>query len=378
MMAAARSPGFAQSLPALRGRVQADAPLAPFTWFRAGGAAEVLVRPADADDLAAFLRDLPNEVPVQVIGACSNLIVRDGGLPGVTIRLARGFSAITPEPGNPRSGAPEFDGRESGAPEFGAPESGGRESARPESGGSEPAGPEPGSARPCGIVAGAAALDVTVAEHAAAAGLTGLEFLSGIPGSIGGAVAMNAGAYGGEIAQVLDWAEIVTRSGEQRRLLGPHLAFAYRHAALPAGAIVTRVRLRATPGAPPLIAARMADIKANREASQPIRARTGGSTFRNPDGMKAWELIEAAGCRGLIRGGAMVSEKHCNFLINTATATAADIEGLGEEVRRRVLAATGVTLEWEIRRIGVPAGKTAIVAGHPRDGWPAPAPEDLA
>jgi UDP-N-acetylmuramate dehydrogenase len=398
MMAAARSPGFAQSLPASRGRVQADAPLAPFTWFRAGGAAEVLVRPADADDLAAFLRDLPNEVPVQVIGACSNLIVRDGGLPGVTIRLARGFSAITPEPGNPRSGAPEFDGRESGAPEFGAPESGapesgGRESARPESGGSEPAGqeprgplraglesagPEPGSARPCGIVAGAAALDVTVAEHAAAAGLTGLEFLSGIPGSIGGAVAMNAGAYGGEIAQVLDWAEIVTRSGEQRRLLGPHLAFAYRHAALPAGAIVTRVRLRATPGAPPLIAARMADIKANREASQPIRARTGGSTFRNPDGMKAWELIEAAGCRGLIRGGAMVSEKHCNFLINTATATAADIEGLGEEVRRRVLAATGVTLEWEIRRIGVPAGKTAIVAGHPRDGWPAPAPEDLA
>jgi UDP-N-acetylmuramate dehydrogenase len=381
MMAAARSPGFAQSLPALRGRVQADAPLAPFTWFRAGGAAEVLVRPADADDLAAFLRDLPNEVPVQVIGACSNLIVRDGGLPGVTIRLARGFSAITPEPGNPRSGAPEFDGRESGAPEFGAPESGAPESgesARPESGGSESAGPEPGSARPCGIVAGAAALDVTVAEHAAAAGLTGLEFLSGIPGSIGGAVAMNAGAYGGEIAQVLDWAEIVTRSGEQRRLLGPHLAFAYRHAALPAGAIVTRVRLRATPGAPPLIAARMADIKANREASQPIRARTGGSTFRNPDGMKAWELIEAAGCRGLIRGGAMVSEKHCNFLINTATATAADIEGLGEEVRRRVLAATGVTLEWEIRRIGVPAGKTAIVAGHPRDGWPAPAPEDLA
>jgi UDP-N-acetylmuramate dehydrogenase len=378
MMAAARSPGFAQSLPALRGRVQADAPLAPFTWFRAGGAAEVLVRPADADDLAAFLRDLPNEVPVQVIGACSNLIVRDGGLPGVTIRLARGFSAITPEPGNPRSGAPEFDGRESGAPASGAPESGGRESARPESGGSESAGPEPGSARPCGIVAGAAALDVTVAEHAAAAGLTGLEFLSGIPGSIGGAVAMNAGAYGGEIAQVLDWAEIVTRSGEQRRLLGPHLAFAYRHAALPAGAIVTRVRLRATPGAPPLIAARMADIKANREASQPIRARTGGSTFRNPDGMKAWELIEAAGCRGLIRGGAMVSEKHCNFLINTATATAADIEGLGEEVRRRVLAATGVTLEWEIRRIGVPAGKTAIVAGHPRDGWPAPAPEDLA
>jgi UDP-N-acetylmuramate dehydrogenase len=300
------------SWPSLRGRMQTDAPLAPFTWFRAGGAAEMLVRPADAEDLSGFLRDLPHEVPVFVIGACSNLIVRDGGLPGVTIRLARGFSAVVPKAD--------------------------------------------------GVVAGAAALDVTVAEHAAAAGLTGLEFLSGIPGSIGGAVAMNAGAYGGEMAQVLDWAEVVTRTGEQRRLLGHELAFAYRHAALPAGAVVTRVRLRATPGAAGLIAGRMAEIKANREASQPVRARTGGSTFRNPDGMKAWELIDAAGCRGLVRGGAMVSEKHCNFLINTGSATAADIEGLGEEVRRRVLAATGVTLEWEIRRIGVPAGRPEVVA----------------
>ncbi len=311
MMAATRATGILESLPPLRGRAQVGAPLAPFTWFRAGGRAEVLVRPADVDDLANFLHLLPNEVPVQVIGACSNLIVRDGGLPGVTIRLARGFSAITAEPD--------------------------------------------------GIVAGAAALDVTVAENAAAAGLTGLEFLSGIPGSIGGAVAMNAGAYGGELAHVLDWAEIITRSGEQRRLLGPQIGFAYRHAALPAGCVVTRVRLRAINGAHPLIAARMADIKANREASQPVRARTGGSTFRNPDGMKAWELIDVAGCRGLTRGGAMVSEKHCNFLINTGTATAADIEGLGEEVRRRVLAATGVTLEWEIRRIGIPAGKPEIV-----------------
>jgi UDP-N-acetylmuramate dehydrogenase len=307
MMAAALLPEW----PALRGRMQADAPLAPFTWFRAGGAAEMLVRPADADDLAGFLRALPHEVPVFVIGAASNLIVRDGGLPGVTIRLARGFSAVEPEAN--------------------------------------------------GIVAGAAALDVTVAEHAAAAGLTGLEFLSGIPGSIGGAVAMNAGAYGGEMAHVLDWAEVVTRTGEQRRLLGPELAFAYRHAALPAGAVVTRVRLRAVAGAAELIAARMAEIKTAREASQPVRARTGGSTFRNPDGMKAWELIDAAGCRGLIRGGAMVSEKHCNFLINTGGATAADIEGLGEEVRRRVLAATGVMLEWEIKRIGVPAGRPEVV-----------------
>jgi UDP-N-acetylmuramate dehydrogenase len=292
--------------------MQPDAPLAPFTWFRAGGRAELLVRPADPDDLAGFLHDLPNDVPVHVIGACSNLIIRDGGLPGVTFRLARGFSSI-----------------------------------------------EPGTD---GILAGAAALDVTVAEHAAAAGLTGLEFLSGIPGSIGGAVAMNAGAYGGELAQVLDWADVVTRTGEPRRLLGPELAFAYRHAALPAGAVVTQVRLRATNGQQALIAARMAEIKATREASQPVRARTGGSTFRNPDGMKAWELIDAAGCRGLTRGGAMVSAKHCNFLINTGSATAADIEGLGEEVRRRVQSATGVTLEWEIRRIGVPAGKPEIVA----------------
>jgi UDP-N-acetylmuramate dehydrogenase len=312
MMPAARIPGLVESLPKLRGRIQRHAALAPFTWFRAGGAAEVLVRPADADDLADFLRDVPHEVPVQVIGACSNLIVRDGGLPGVTIRLARGFSTITPEAG--------------------------------------------------GIVAGAAALDVTVAEHAAAAGLTGLEFLSGIPGSIGGAVAMNAGAYGGDLATVLDWADIVTRTGEQRRLLAPQLAFAYRHAALPPGAVVTRVFLRAIPGAPALIGARMAEIRMAREASQPVRARTGGSTFRNPDGMKAWELIDSAGCRGLTRGGAMVSEKHCNFLINTGSATAADIEGLGEEVRRRVQAATGVTLEWEIRRIGVPAGRPEVVA----------------
>ena len=320
MMAAARIPDFVESLPKLRGRMQADASLAPFTWFRAGGAAEVLVRPADADDLADFLRDLPHEVPVHVIGACSNLIVRDGGLPGVTIRLARGFSTITVEAG--------------------------------------------------GIIAGAAALDVTVAEHAAAAGLAGLEFLSGIPGSIGGAVAMNAGAYGGDMATVLDWAEIVTRTGEQLRLVAAQLAFAYRHAALPAGAIVTRVHLRAVAGAPALIAVRMAEIKASREASQPVRARTGGSTFRNPDGMKAWELIDGAGCRGLTRGGAMVSEKHCNFLINTGTATAADIEGLGEEVRRRVLAATGITLDWEIRRIGVPAGKLDVVPNGARDVVP--------
>ncbi len=311
MMAAPLTPSFVDSLPPLRGRVQANAPLAPFTWFRAGGAAEALVRPADAADLATFLGALSHDVPVHVVGACSNLIVRDGGLPGVTIRLARGFSAIKVEDG--------------------------------------------------GITAGAAALDVTVSEHAAAAGLAGLEFLSGIPGSIGGAVAMNAGAYGGDLAGVLAWAEVVTRSGDIRRLAAHELAFAYRHAALPSGAVVTRAHLRATRGDPGLIAQRMANIRSARAASQPIRARTGGSTFRNPDGMKAWELIDGAGCRGLVRGGAQVSEKHCNFLINTGLATAADLEGLGEEVRRRVLASTGVRLEWEIKRIGRPAGKPEVV-----------------
>jgi len=316
MTAAARtlamSPSsLADSLPPLRGRIQPNAPLAPFTWFRAGGHAEILVRPADAEDLAQFLYKLPHDVPVHVIGACSNLIVRDGGLPGVTIRLARGFSTIITDHE--------------------------------------------------GVTAGAAALDVTVAEHAAGASLTGLEFLSGIPGSIGGAVVMNAGAYGGDIANVLHWAEVVTRTGEQRRLSSADLAFAYRHAALPPGAVVTRARLRAVCGAPPLIATRMAEIRQMRDASQPVRARTGGSTFRNPDGAKAWELIDAAGCRGLTRGGAQVSEKHCNFLINTGGATAADIEGLGEEVRRCVLAATGITLDWEIRRMGVPAGKPEIL-----------------
>jgi UDP-N-acetylmuramate dehydrogenase len=311
MMAAIASPTFLDTLPPLRGRMQANAPLAPSTWFRVGGPAEALIRPIDSADLAQFLHALPPDVPVHTIGACSNLIVRDGGLPGVVIRLGRGFGAIVVEPD--------------------------------------------------GIITGAAALDVTVAEHAAAAGLTGLEFLSGIPGSIGGAVVMNGGAYGGDVASCLDWAEVVTRTGEQRRLTAADLTFAYRRSRLPHGAVVVRARLRAQRGSPGVIAARMAEIRTAREASQPVRARTGGSTFRNPPDMKAWELIDAACCRGLTRGEAQVSEKHCNFLINTGAATAADLEGLGEEVRRRVHAATGVTLEWEIHRIGVPAGKPEAV-----------------
>jgi UDP-N-acetylmuramate dehydrogenase len=316
MMAAPISHGLIDTLPPLHGRAQANAPLAPFTWFRAGGAAEVLIRPADPADLARFLAALPGDLPMHVLGACSNLIIRDGGLPGITVRLARGFNAVTVETD--------------------------------------------------GVVTGAAALDVTVAEHAAAAGLTGIEFLSGIPGTIGGAVAMNAGAYGGDVASVLDWAEIVSREGTARRMSAADLAFAYRHAGLPAGAVVTRARLRAWRGAPTAIAARMAEIRAAREASQPVRARTGGSTFRNPapgvSSLKAWELIDAAGCRGLMRGGAVVSDKHCNFLINAGGATAADLEGLGEEVRRRVFATSGVSLDWEIHRIGVPARGPEVVA----------------
>jgi UDP-N-acetylmuramate dehydrogenase len=316
MMQAAKLPNIADMLPPLRGRVSVDAPLGPSTWFRVGGNAEVLVRPADAEDLASFLRDLPAEMPVTVIGAASNLIVRDGGVQGMVVRLVRGFGAI------------EIDGN--------------------------------------GVIAGAGALDATVAEHAAAAGLAGVEFLSGIPGSVGGAVAMNAGAYGGDVAHCLDWAEIVTRAGEIVRLSLAELGFSYRHSALPPGSVVVRARFRATPGDKQLIASRMAEIRASREATQPVRARTGGSTFRNPppdaSSMKAWELIDAAGCRGLKRGGAQVSEKHCNFLINTGDATAADIEGLGEEIRRRVHAMSGVTLEWEIRRIGVPGAKPEQVA----------------
>jgi len=298
------------ALPQIRGRVRAQAELAPGTWFRVGGPAEFLIRPEDVSDLAKLLGELAHEMPVTVIGAASNLIIRDGGIPGVVIKLARGFNQVVVEAD--------------------------------------------------GIVAGAAALDVTVAEHAAAAGFTGLEFLSGIPGSIGGAVAMNAGAYGGEMKQILDWAEIVTRSGEVLRLNATELALDYRRSNLPPGAVVTRARLRAQKGEAVAIAGRMAEIKANREASQPVRARTGGSTFANPPDMKAWELIDAAGCRGLRRGQAQVSQLHCNFLLNNGGATAADLEGLGEEVRRRVFAASGVSLHWEIKRIGVPLAKLEV------------------
>jgi UDP-N-acetylmuramate dehydrogenase len=311
MMAAPSVSHLIETIPPCHGRVQADAILGPATWFRVGGPAEILFRPADVVDLSAFLAALSLEVPITVIGAASNLIIRDGGIGGVVIRLARGFGDVIIEPN--------------------------------------------------GVVAGAAALDAVVAEHAAQAGLAGLEFLSGIPGAIGGAVAMNAGAYGGDVASTLDWAEIVTRQGEIIRLSCADIGLSYRHSGLPAESVVVRARFFARAGDPAAIAARMAEIRQNREATQPTRARTGGSTFRNPPGARAWELIDAAGCRGLTRGAASISEKHCNFMLNNGGAAASDLEGLGEEVRRRVQAATGITMDWEIKRIGVPGSRPAVL-----------------
>jgi UDP-N-acetylmuramate dehydrogenase len=310
MMALARAAGrLIERLPAVRGRLTENAPLAPITWFRVGGPAEVMFRPADLDDLAAFLAGKPDDVAVTVIGVGSNLLVRDGGVPGVVVRLGRGFVEMV------RDGDL--------------------------------------------VRAGAGALDLNVALFARDQGLAGLEFLSGIPGTIGGALRMNAGAYGSELADVALGAEALDARGVRRWLTHAELGLAYRHSAAPADWIYTAALLRAAPGAPAAIQARIAEIQAQREATQPIRTRTGGSTFANPTdqpeaaGRKAWQLIDQAGCRGLRRGGAQVSEKHCNFLINAGEASAADIEGLGEEVRARVRERFGVELRWEIRRIGL-------------------------
>ncbi|MDE3059864.1 MAG: UDP-N-acetylmuramate dehydrogenase [Pseudomonadota bacterium] len=287
---------------ALLSRLRQNADLSKTNWFRVGGRAEWLFRPEDAKDLSAFLSLLPAEIPVTVLGVGSNVIIRDGGIDGVVIKLGRGFAQLSVASGQ--------------------------------------------------LSAGAATLDIHVAQFACELGLSGLEFLSGIPGTIGGAVRMNAGAYGSDTSQVLVEAEIVERNGKFRTLSHAELGFSYRHSALPKGAIVTRATFKVQPGDKQAIAAGMAEIQKSREETQPIRARTGGSTFRNPPGEKAWELLDRAGCRGLIIGGAQVSEKHCNFLINTGNASAADLENLGEEVRRRVLEKTGIRLEWEIERIG--------------------------
>ena len=295
-------------LPEVRGRYSVAYDLSKVTWFRVGGPAEVLFRPADPEDLKAFLARKPVDVPLTVIGVGSNLLVRDGGVPGVVVRLGRAFGQI------------EVEGTE--------------------------------------IKAGAGALDLNVAKAALEAGLADLEFLSGIPGTVGGALRMNAGAYGREIKDVIIKASVLDASGSEHSLKPDDLGFTYRRSSIPEDWIFFAARLRGRPDAPREIARRMREIQNARETTQPIRIATGGSTFRNPEGEAAWEVIDRAGCRGLKLGGAMVSEKHCNFLINTGKATAADLEGLGEEVRRRVREVTGVSLEWEIRRIGVPEPRT--------------------
>jgi UDP-N-acetylmuramate dehydrogenase len=302
-----------ERLPQVRGRLAENVPLAPITWFRVGGAAEVMFRPADIEDLAAFVAAKPADVPVTVLGVGSNLLVRDGGIPGVIIRLGRVFAGIAVQ----------------------------------------------GEA----IEAGAAALDGNIARVALDAGLGGLEFLSGIPGTVGGALRMNAGAYGTEVKDVLVTARAIDAGGYLRSLQRADLGFSYRRCGVDADWIFVGALLRGRRDKSQAILGRMQQIRTAREAAQPIRSRTGGSTFANPPGARAWELIERAGCRGLVVGGARVSEQHCNFLINTGDASAGDLERLGEEVRRRVLVATGVTLEWEIHRVGVP------IERGPREAW---------
>jgi UDP-N-acetylmuramate dehydrogenase len=293
----------AHALPAIGGSVEANASLADFIWFRTGGPAEWLIRPRDEADLARFLAELDPSVPVIPVGVGSNLIVRDGGVPGVVIRLPKSFAKTNVEPGNR-------------------------------------------------IRAGGAAMGLTVASAARDAGIAGLEFLRGIPGTVGGAVRMNAGAYGREAGDILIEAKVVLRDGRVETWPLDKLGYTYRHSEVPEGAVVIEALFQGTPGDSAEIGAEMDRIAAEREASQPLRSRTGGSTFKNPVGNKAWKLVDEAGCRGLTIGGAQVSEKHCNFLLNLGTATSADIEALGEEVRRRVLAESGITLEWEIQRIG--------------------------
>jgi len=298
------TPELKAAMPDLRGRLLANESLAPLTWFRVGGPAQVLFTPADEDDLAYFLGALPAELAVHVVGVGSNLIVRDGGLPGVAIRLSpRGFG-------------------------------------------------EAGASGDV-VTAGAAALDKRVAEVAAAANLSGLEFFFGIPGTIGGALRMNAGANGAETKDVMIEASGVGRDGTKHSFANADMKFVYRNSGVDPAIVFTAVRFRGTPAAPEAIRARMNEVQAHRETAQPIREKTGGSTFKNPPGHSAWKLIDAAGCRGLRVGGAQVSDMHCNFLINTGDATAHDIETLGETVRARVKQSCGIELKWEIKRIGV-------------------------
>jgi UDP-N-acetylmuramate dehydrogenase len=286
-----------------RGKLTRNAPLARLVWFKSGGAADWLFEPEDADDLLHFLEGLEEGTPVMALGLGSNLIVRDGGVPGVVVRLGKAFAQVEVLPGHE-------------------------------------------------LRCGGGASGILVSSTARDAGIAGLEFLRGIPGTVGGFVRMNGGAYGREVADILVDCDVAMPDGHLVRLPASELRYSYRHSALPDGAIVVSARFRGAPGDPREIGAEMDRIAAAREESQPLRTKTGGSTFKNPPGDKAWRLVDAAGCRGLKLGGAQVSEKHANFLINTGEATSADIEGLGEEVRRRVAESQGVSLEWEIQRVG--------------------------
>ncbi len=298
MMAAAQM----NDLPVVRGKCEVNASLCKLTWFRVGGQADILFTPEDRDDLSEFLHHIPADLAIMPLGVGSNVLIRDSGIDGAVIRFGKKFSDIT------------IEGNE--------------------------------------IIAGAGAPDIAVAGAARDAHLAGLEFLRGIPGTLGGAVKMNAGAYGAEMSDILISADVMDRRGVVHIIKRDDLQFSYRHSALPDDMICLSVRLKGTPGVKGEIAQRMQAIADAREESQPLRTRTGGSTFKNPDGDKAWSLIDGAGCRGLRVGGAMVSEKHCNFLINTGDATANDIEELGEEIRRRVMNNSGVDLKWEIRIVG--------------------------
>jgi UDP-N-acetylmuramate dehydrogenase len=297
---------LAATMPELRGRLLRNQSLAELTWFRVGGPAQALFMPEDEADLAYFLAHLPDTIPITVIGLGSNLIVRDGGVPGVVIRLGRGFNSVAIEPGER-------------------------------------------------VRAGAAVPDVKVARTAQEAGISGLAFLRGIPGAIGGALRMNGGAYGRETKDALIEARGIDRRGRLRRLALADMHYAYRHCGAPDDIVFTQALFQGTAGDPMAIAAEMDEITESREATQPIKSRTGGSTFKNPPGQKAWQLIDAAGCRGLKIGDAQVSTLHCNFLINLGAARAVDIESLGETVRSRVKESCGIDLEWEIKRIGTAA-----------------------
>jgi len=293
-------------LPPVRGRLTPAAPLAPLVWFKSGGAADWLFEPADRADLAQFLVALDPAVPVMALGLGSNLIVRDGGVPGVVVRLGKAFATVE-----------AIDATT--------------------------------------LRCGGGASGILVSSTARDAGIGGLEFLRSIPGTVGGFVRMNGGAYGGEVKDILVDCDVVLRDGSLLKLPVEALHYTYRHSELPEGAIVVGARFKGRGGQPEDIQAEMDRISASREASQPLRSKTGGSTFKNPDGHKAWQLVDEAGCRGMTLGGAQVSEKHTNFLLNLGDATSADIEALGEEVRRRVKDKSGVALEWEIQRVGRPA-----------------------